>query len=115
MIHSSSVRAAAISIGTGRQFTGVQAALDAAENGDTLLVYPGTYKEKNLIISKQISIIGIDFPVLDGEHKYEVISIKAAGVLIQGLKIIHSGISSIEDFAGIKIYNTHNVIINSEL
>jgi nitrous oxidase accessory protein len=111
MIHSSSVRAAAISIGTGRQFTGVQAALDAAENGDTLLVYPGTYKEKNLIISKQISIIGIDFPVLDGEHKYEVISIKAAGVLIQGLKIIHSGISSIEDFAGIKIYNTHNVII----
>jgi len=49
--------------------------------------------------------------VLDGELKYENISIKAAGVLVQGFKVIRSGISSIEDFAGIKIYNTRDVVI----
>ena len=52
---------------------------------------------------------------MDGEHQYEIISIKANGVTVDGFKIIHSGISSIEDFAGIKIYDCRDVVIRNNI
>ncbi len=60
-------------------------------------------------------LIGIGYPVLDGEHKYEVVSVKSSGVTIKGFTIIHSGISSMEDFAGIKIYGCHDVLIKDNI
>lgn len=107
------LNAASITIGSGKMYYSIRHALLFAKDNDSLIVYPGLYKEKNLVISKTIKLIGINNPILDGESKYEIISIKASGVLIQGFKIIHSGISSMEDFAGIKIYNTRNVIIRN--
>ncbi|MBK8713100.1 MAG: nitrous oxide reductase family maturation protein NosD, partial [Niastella sp.] len=56
-------------------------------------------------------LLGSNYPVIDGENKYENISIKANGVVVDGFKIINSGISSIEDYAGIKIYNSRDVIV----
>ncbi|MDP1843590.1 MAG: nitrous oxide reductase family maturation protein NosD [Sediminibacterium sp.] len=111
IVFSINTKAATIHIGKNKPYKNIQSALANALIGDTLLVYPGIYKEKNIIIEKRINLIGIGFPVLDGEMKYENISIKAAGVLVQGFKVIRSGVSSIEDFAGIKIYNTRDVII----
>lgn len=93
----------------------IQHALSMVSNGDTITVTAGTYREKNIVINKSISLIGIGYPVLDGEKKYEIISIKANGVLVDGFKIIHSGISSIEDFAGIKIYNSREVVIKNNI
>jgi nitrous oxidase accessory protein len=75
----------------------------------------GTYKEKNLVIAKSISLIGIGFPVLDGEKKYEIIAVKANNVLVEGFKVIHSGNSSLEDLAGIKIYTSHDVIVRNNI
>ena len=72
------------------------------------------YHEKNLIISKQLVLKGINYPVLDGEKKYEIISIKADNVTVDGFLLQHSGVSSLIDYAAIKIYNRHNVsIINN--
>jgi nitrous oxidase accessory protein len=93
----------------------IQQAIQIAAKGDTVLVDAGLYQEKNLIINKTIFLIGIGHPVLDGEKKYEIISIKADGVVVDGFKIMHSGISSMEDFAGIKIYNSRNVIIKNNI
>ena len=86
-----------------------------AVNGDTLLVDAGQYHEKNIVIDKTIYLIGINHPVLDGDNKYEIISIKANGVVVDGFKIINSGISSIEDFAGIKIYGNRDVVIRNNI
>ncbi|MFY9465715.1 MAG: nitrous oxide reductase family maturation protein NosD [Sediminibacterium sp.] len=105
--------ATTISVGKGKTVTAIRAAINKALDGDTLLVYPGIYREKNLIVNKRISLIGINYPVVDGENKYENISIKSPGVLVQGFKVVNSGVSSIEDFAGIKIYNTRDVIIRN--
>ena len=104
-----------LEIGKNSSFTRIKDALNSAVNGDTLIVNTGHYKEQNIIISKAIVLIGRNFPILDGENKYEVVSIKANNVLVSGFKIIHSGISSIEDYAGIKIYNASNVIIKSNI
>ncbi len=110
-----SSKAKTIKVSKRQAITTIQQALTIAVNGDTVLVLAGNYKEKNLIITKTISLIGIDHPVLDGEHQYENISVKANGVIIDGFKIIHSGVSSIEDYAGIKIYNVRDVIIRNNI
>ena len=109
--------ASAKTIRVGRQqiFHSIAIALQVTVNGDTILVEGGIYREKNLVIDRSIALIGVDHPVLDGENKYEIISIKANRVLVDGFKIIHSGVSSIEDIAGIKIYSCHDVIIRNNI
>jgi nitrous oxidase accessory protein len=86
-----------------------------AQAGDTVLVGPGRYLEQNILINKQLFLIGENYPILDGEGKYEIISIKASGVVIDGFKIINSGESSIEDYAGIKIYHSRDVVVRNNI
>ncbi len=104
-----------IRVGAKQANTSIQMALLQAANGDTIYVEKGIYHETNLVINKSIILMGIDHPVLDGENKYEIISIKANGVVVDGFRIIHSGVSSIEDFAGIKIYNVRDVVIRNNI
>ncbi|HCN85071.1 MAG TPA: nitrous oxide reductase family maturation protein NosD, partial [Sphingobacteriaceae bacterium] len=104
-----------IHVGANHIYKNITAALAVAVDGDTLLVDAGHYKEKNLVIKKSIVFKGINYPVLDGEKKYEIISIKANGVVIDGFRVIHSGISSLEDLSGIKIYDSNNVIIKNNI
>lgn len=112
---SNSLLAKTIRAGNQQVVKTIQHALTLAVNGDTILVDAGIYHEKNIIVNKTVFLIGINNPVLDGAHKYEIISIKANGVVVDGFKIIHSGISSIEDFAGIKIYNSRDVVIRNNI
>lgn len=107
--------ARAIFVGKGHAIETIQQALQLAANGDSVIVGAGHYHEKNILIQKSIFFIGLNHPILDGDNKYEVISIKANAVLVDGFKIIHSGISSIEDFAGIKIYGSSNVVIRNNI
>ena len=102
-----------IPVGAKHAYKTITAALEAAVNGDTLLVEAGIYKEKNLVIKKRIILKGMNYPVLDGEKKYQVISIRANGVVVDGFKIVHSGISSLEDLSGIKVFNSRDVIIKN--
>ncbi|MGF2411440.1 MAG: nitrous oxide reductase family maturation protein NosD [Ferruginibacter sp.] len=104
-----------IRVGKLQAIKTIQQAIQIAAKGDTVLVDAGLYHEKNLIINKTIFLIGINHPVLDGENQYENISIKADGVVVDGFKVVHSGVSSIEDFAGIKIYNRRDVIIKNNI
>lgn len=105
------VNATTITVGRQKQYPNITAAVAAAGIGDTILVDNGTYREKNLIINKSLVLKGINHPVLDGEKKYEIISIKADNVTVDGFLVQHSGVSSVIDFAAIKIYNRHNAVI----
>lgn len=102
-----------IRVGASDKYKTINSALDAAVSGDTVLVDAGNYKEKNLVIKKSIVLKGLHYPVLDGEKKYEIISIKADGVVVDGFKLTHSGISSMEDLSGIKIYDSRDVVIKN--
>lgn len=104
-----------IHVGAKRQFKNITTAINRAATGDTILVDAGHYKEKNLVINKSIILKGINYPVLNGEKKYEIISITANGVIIEGFKIKQSGISSMEDLSGIKIYDCKNVSIKNNI
>ena len=109
------VSAKTIHVGASRIYKNVTAGVDAALPGDTVLVDAGNYKEKNLVIKKSIVLKGINYPVLDGEKKFEIISIRADGVVVDGFKLVHSGISSLEDLSGLKIYNSRDVVIKNNI
>ncbi len=104
-----------IRVGKNQSYKSITSAIAVSTVGDTVLVDAGLYFEKNLVINKRIVLKGIDHPVLDGEKKYEIISIKADAVVVDGFKIIHSGVSSIVDIAGIKIYNRRDVVIQNNI
>ncbi len=103
--------AGTIKVGRQQQHKNIAAAIAAAKPGDTILVDAGTYLEKNLVISKPLYLKGIGHPVLDAEKKYENISIKANNVTVDGFLLEHTGVSSVVDYAAIKIYEAHNVTI----
>lgn len=107
--------AAVIPVGKQRQYKTVTAAIAAARAGDTVLVDNGIYFEKNLVINKPLYLKGIGYPVLDGEKKYENISVKSSYVTVDGFLLQHTGVSSITDFAAIKIYESRNVTITNNV
>ena len=105
------VNAATIHVGKQSGYQTITVAVAAAKDGDTIIVEKGIYLERNLIINKSLVVKGINHPVLDGEKKFEIISIKADNVTVDGFLLQHSGVSSLIDYAAIKIYNRHNVAI----
>lgn len=104
-----------IVVGNQQKFKSVKVALQAINDGDTLIVEKGLYKEGNIIIDKSICFLGSQLPVLDGDKKYEVLSIKANNVVVKGFKIQHSSYASLDDPGGIKIYESHNVTIENNI
>ncbi len=102
---------AIIEVGVGKPFTSIINAVNMAKPYDTILVFPGTYYEGNIIINKPLHLKGLEFPILDGEKKYEVFTIAATHVIIEGFQIMNTGRSSIEDKAAIKCLDAHYVTI----
>jgi len=105
------VAAGVFHVGNTERFHTITSALKAITANDTLIVNNGVYREGNIVIDKPVVLLGRSLPTLDGQHKYENISVRADNVVIKGFKICNSGISSLVDFAGVKIYNRRNVII----
>ena len=99
-------------VSKGGRIQSIKEAIALAKNGDTLIVESGVYKEGNIILEKSLVIIGKNRPVLDGEHKYEILTIHANNVTIQGLKFIDTGIASINDLAAIKILDSKGLHIS---
>ena len=115
ILFAKSSQAKNIHVGKQQVFKTITLAIQSASIGDTVFVEYSVYHERNIVINKTIFLIGLNHPVLDGDHQFEIISIKADAVIVDGFKIVHSGISSIEDYAGIKIYNRRNVVIRNNI
>lgn len=90
-----------ISVCTNCTIQTVKNAISIAENGDTIKIQSGVYKEGFLPITKSISIIGENGVVIDGLKENHVLGVYANGVRIQNLKVIGSGISDLSEFAGV--------------
>ena len=92
----------------------IKSAVEAAADGDKIVVKKGIYKEGNIVIQKSIQLIGIDFPVIDGENpETEILTVKAKGVTVEGFQIQNVGTSYIEDRAGIRFEKANNFTIRN--
>lgn len=105
-----------IRIGSHQSYKTIKSGLAVAQDHDTVLVENGFYKEGNIIIDKSIVFKGENLPIIDGDRKFEVLSVKANHVTICGFKVQHSSYATMDDPGGIKIYDSENVTIeNNEL
>lgn len=99
----------------GGKIKNIKEALQKANHGDTIKVLPGHYMEGNLLISKEVVLIGMDHPIVDGEYKVEVFTVASSNVTIKGFKIINVGISSLHDLAAIGASNSNNLHISDNI
>lgn len=85
------------------QLKRISDAVEKASAGDVIIVHAGFYQEGNIIINKQLNLIGINFPLVDGDNSTEVFTILADSVSLSGFQVQNCGVSYVKDYAGIKI------------
>jgi nitrous oxidase accessory protein len=89
--------------------------LEQAQPGDTVIIRKGWYRVGNLVVNKPVTIIGEDYPLIDGENRYEIFTIKSDQVVIRGLFLQNSGISFIQENAAIKLDGVRNCQIENNI
>lgn len=98
------------------EINSIKKAVELAQNGDTILIKEGVYKENNInVVDKSIRIVGENHPVVDGEMKGSVFSFQSNNFSIEGLKIINVGRSYIKDFAAIVTVGAQNFSIKNNI
>ncbi|HVX49289.1 MAG TPA: nitrous oxide reductase family maturation protein NosD [Chitinophagaceae bacterium] len=107
----SRINAATITVGQGLKYAGIVKAIAACNDHDTILVTKGIYHEGNISITKKIILLTNENAIIDGDSKWEIISIKADSVEIKGFSLQNAGKSSVNDIAAIKIYGTRGAVI----
>lgn len=105
------LHARTLHVGERHELKKVTDAIALAVHGDTIVVHGGHYREGNITLEKSITLIGLDWPVLDGEGNHEILTIHANDVKVTGFKFIETGSASINDLAGIKVLQSRNVRI----
>ena len=79
IVLSTVMSARTIMVGKDQPVTSIQKAIALAKDKDTILVKAGIYKEGNIVINKNIVLIGYGFPVVDGENKHEIFTVITCG------------------------------------
>lgn len=89
----------------------IKHAIQLANTSDTVIVKSGEYAEGNILVDKQISIIGKDSAVIDGRGEGEIFTVTANHVTISNLIVKNSGISYLKENAAIRLENVTNCSI----
>lgn len=98
--------------GSEAEFSSINEALARASPNDTVLVYPGVYKE-HVVVQKPVRIIGVGSPVIDGGGRGTIITItNTSNVVIENVRLVNSGrLYSTED-SGIKIEWSRDIVVS---
>lgn len=107
------INAATIIVSAQGRISSVAQAVDVAKSGDTILIKRGTYYVNNILLSKSLTVIGTDFPVLHGSGKYEIFTVKGKNISISGIDFSNTGYSSMTDLAAITIVDANKITIEN--
>ncbi len=91
----------------------VSEGINLASDYDTLLIKKGRYKEFNILIDKPLTLLGENYPIIDGEDQGEIIRIVSDNVTIDGLFIINVGTSYTSDYAAIRVVRSEHFLIQN--
>lgn len=100
-----------IIVGKNQPVSSIRKAIEIAKDLDSITVLPGVYKEGALQLIKSLTIIGQNYPILDGENKYEILLISGQNITVTGLAFRNSGYSALNDYASIKLVDASKVTI----
>lgn len=78
---------------------------------DTILIKKGVYNWRNIIISREVTIIGENFPVIDAQGKGSIFFVRANSVTIKGLKLVNSEVNYKFENAAIRVEEVENCLI----
>ena len=84
----------------------IQEAINDVNDGDTVLVYPGTYYE-NVFLNKTLTLIGEGLPTIDAQGSGDAITITADDCTVKGFNCVNAYSSP---YAGICVESNNNVI-----
>ena len=111
IVLSTVLSARTIVVGKNQPITSIRKAIELAKEKDTILVQPGVYKEGNIIVNKNIILLGQNYPVLDGENKFEILTVSGVNITIKGFQLQNCGQSAMNDYASIKVIDSKNILI----
>jgi parallel beta-helix repeat protein len=100
---------------SGCDFSSIQTAVDAADPGDTVKVFNGTYNE-NIVINKALALLGEsrDTTIIDGGEKGDVVLITKNNINFSGFKVINSGLNpSGLPYLGVRLLSVNNSTISN--
>ena len=103
------ISSAAATIYVPDDYSLVQDAVNAATEGDTIVVRSNTYFE-NVVVNKPLSLVGEGMPTIDAQRIGSAIEITADGCEVKGFRCVnakHPG------NAGIKVWSENNIIENN--
>ena len=93
LVFSGISTAATLTVGTGKTYATIQAAVDAASSGDTIDVYSGVYQENVSISTNNLTLRSVDGEgqaEIRGNGGINVVSVASdLGITIDGFKISH--------------------------
>jgi nitrous oxidase accessory protein len=110
---TTAIAARTIVVGKNQPITSIRKSVEMAAEKDTILVQQGIYKEGNIVIHKPITLIGQNFPVLDGEQKFEIFTVSGSNIIIRGFQFQNSGASAMNDYASVKVIDAKNIIVEN--
>ncbi|MGB5437696.1 MAG: nitrous oxide reductase family maturation protein NosD [Maribacter sp.] len=93
--------------------TSIKEGIALAADHDTLLIKKGIYKEFNILVDKPLTLLGQNYPVIDGEEQGEIIRIVSDNVTLDGLFLINVGTSYTTDYAAIRVVQSKNFLIQN--
>jgi nitrous oxidase accessory protein len=103
------IQATTLTVGAQSKLQSLKKAIELAHDGDTILLQSGIYHEGGITLTKAITLIGQGNPVLEGEHKYEILLISGKNISITGITFRNSGYSAMNDYASVKLIDCYNV------
>lgn len=89
----------------------IKKAIELANPYDTIYIESGIYKEGNIVITKSIRLFGEKKTILDGENKFEILTLSGNNFIVKGIIFKNSGYSSMNDYASIKIIDASDFVI----
>ncbi|HET8736953.1 MAG TPA: nitrous oxide reductase family maturation protein NosD [Pricia sp.] len=107
------VWAKTITVCSSCEVSTIKKGIALASDYDTLLIKKGIYREYNILIDKPLTLLGENYPIVDGGDQGEIIRIVSDDVTVDGLFIINVGTSYTSDHAAIRVVQSENFLIQN--
>lgn len=102
-------------VGPDLPISTIELAVSIAQSGDEIIISEGTYYESNIIISKKLTITGINYPILNGGGNGNILKIITDSVSVSGLHFTNTGISYVNDYGAVEVENASHININDNI